>query len=85
MRLWDPATHQQIGSFTMAGLVTSVAFSPDGKALASVTANGSTQLWDVSYLVDVARDLCASAGRSLTRAGWARYVPPGLAYQKICP
>jgi hypothetical protein len=24
-------------------------------------------------------------GRSLTRAEWARYVPSGLAYQRVCP
>jgi hypothetical protein len=38
--------------------------------------------WDVAYLMNVVPHLCASAGRSLTRAEWARYVP-GLAYQRI--
>jgi WD40 repeat protein len=62
-----------------------VAFSPDGETLASVTSDDTIQLWHVGYLVDIVPDLCAPAGRSLTRAEWARYVPPGLAYQKICP
>jgi hypothetical protein len=31
------------------------------------------------------RHLCAVADRSLTRAEWARYVPPGPAYQTVCP
>ena len=32
-----------------AGLVDSVAFSPDGRMLASGDANGATQLWDVAH------------------------------------
>ncbi len=86
VRLWDVATGQQIGaSFTgQTGPVNSVAFSPDGKTLASGDANGTVQLWDVAYVHDIMPDLCASAGRSLTRAQWAPYAPD-LAYQNICP
>jgi len=42
-------------------------------------------LWYVAYLMDVVPRLCASAGRSLTRAEWARYVLHAIAYQKVCP
>ena len=50
MRLWDVATRQQIGSPLTghASNVTSVAFSPDGKTLATGTYDGATQLWDVA-------------------------------------
>ena len=86
VRLWDVANRRQIGNpFTGHG-DASVAFSPDGKTLvASGIADGMMQLWDVAYLVDIAPYLCAKLGRSLTRAEWARYVPPGPAYRSICP
>jgi hypothetical protein len=48
-------------------------------------ALSAVRLWDVAYTVDIVPQLCASAGRYLTRAEWARYVPPGPAYQNVCP
>jgi WD40 repeat protein/transcriptional regulator with XRE-family HTH domain len=85
VRLWDMATHRQIATLTgPADPVTSVAFSGDGKTLAAGGADHTVRLWNVAYLVNVVPQLCASAGRPLTRAEWARYVPV-LAYQKVCP
>ena len=85
VQLWDMATHRQIATLTgPTGMVTSVAFSPDGKTLTAGSADHTVRLWDVAYLVNVIPRLCASAGRSLTRAEWAQYVAV-LAYQKVCP
>ena len=83
------ATGRQIGTplYGHSGPVTSVAFSPGGKTLASGSADGTIRAWNVTYLADIVpyRYLCALAGRSLTPAEWTHYVPPGPAYQRVCP
>ena len=94
VRLWDIATQQQITALTghtsqalpgQPSPVDALAFSPDGKTLASASADHIVQLWNVSYLVGVVPHLCATAARSLTPAEWARYVPQGPGYGKVCP
>jgi WD40 repeat protein len=50
VRLWDTSTHQQIGKpFTgHAGLLTALAFSPDGTKLATGSKDQTVRLWDVA-------------------------------------
>src|SRR5262249_18305529 len=86
VQLWDVATQESITTLTKrAGTVYSVAFSRDGRTLSVDSAGQPVQSWDVAYLVHTVPYLCASPERPLTHREWARYVPQGPAYEKICP
>jgi WD40 repeat protein len=88
--LWDLTDRtrpRQLGSVLQAGdTVAALAFSADGRTLATATDTGTTRVWDLNALHDVRRDAaqhaCAIAG-GLTPDEWARYVS-GLTYIDAC-
>ena len=64
VKLWDVATHQDIGTLHHGGWVRSVAFSSDG-TLASGSEDGTVKLWDVATHQDIG---------TLHHGGWVRSV-----------
>ena len=59
-----------------------VAFSPDGKLLASADGDGNVQTWQLSLLADPYAALCTDVGPP-TKANWTQYVP-GEPQPSVC-
>ena len=85
VKLWSSSTLQQEGTAlnTQPGAATTAAFEPGGKRLLVVDDHGNGFTWSTS-LAAWERRACAVAGRNLTRAEWARYLP-GHPYTRVCP
>jgi WD40 repeat protein len=85
VKLWSTSTLQQEGTAfnTEHGAAASVAFEPGGKRLLAANGHGNGFTWPTS-LPTWEQRACTVAGRNLTRAEWARYLP-GHPYTQVCP
>jgi WD40 repeat protein len=84
VQLWDIPSGQALGA-PLPGVPSSGVipdFTPDGSTLVAAYASGRAYLWDIRP-ASLAQHACAVAGRRLTRAEWAEFLP-GRDYEPAC-
>ncbi|WP_165974842.1 protein kinase domain-containing protein [Nonomuraea deserti] len=82
VRLWDVATHEQVGAALPGrSRVSQVEFG-DG-VLATVNDDDTFRVWGVAEPADLVAAACARAGRTLSAQEWEQYLP-GEPFQTVC-
>jgi WD40 repeat protein len=69
VRLWNTATRQPIGAPIQTGAhngVTALAFSPDGKLLATAGINGTVRLWNTATRQPIGAPIQTGAHNGVT-------------------
>ena len=80
---WEVDSRESLYTQAMQQGMRSIAFSPDGKRVASGTLGGTVILWtlDVGNLMPEA---CRMANRNLTCEEWRSYIGVDKPYRKTC-
>ncbi|MFI7707955.1 protein kinase [Nonomuraea sp. NPDC049480] len=78
--LWDVRTLREVGQ--VASWAAGLAFSQDGKRLRGVALDGTVRESPVDPVL-TAKEVCARAGGSLSRAEWSRLIPES-GYRDVC-
>ncbi|NJP90796.1 protein kinase [Nonomuraea sp. FMUSA5-5] len=82
VRLWDVATHEQVGAALPGrSRVSQVEFG-DG-VLATVNDDDTFRIWGVAEPADLVAAACARAGRTLSAEEWEQYLP-GEPFRTVC-
>jgi WD40 repeat protein len=85
VQLWETATGQPHGPPLTGhtGAVCGVAFSPDGRLLATASQDSTARLWNPSFGSWVTTG-CALLNRNMSQAEWQQLLP-GTSYERTCP
>ncbi|WP_371357403.1 WD40 repeat domain-containing protein, partial [Hydrocoleum sp. CS-953] len=83
-RLWDAETGKELATLNHEYRVNAVAFSSDGKTIATASKDNTARL----HLVrteDLITEACRRLSRNLTAEEWQRYMNSGLdKYERTC-
>jgi WD40 repeat protein len=87
-RVWETVSGREIARMTHDRLMVAVAFSPDGKFIAT-GSEGAAQIWSWQP-DDVIASACAYVKRNLSPAEWDQYIGAALPYPEnqedaVCP